>query len=867
MISQPRGDDPLSPAGALPRRTALARGDDPPSPSGALPRRTVQPRGDDPPSPRGALPRRAQVVIIGGGVIGTSVAYHLAKRGLSDVLLLEQGQLSCGTTWHAAGLVGQLRASESGTRLVQYSTALYDRLETETGLATGFRRCGGVTVARTRDRLMALRRTAATAQAFGLECELISPSRAAELYPIMEIADLVGALWLPGDGRANPTDLTYALAKGARMGGVAIRERTRVTGIDVRDGVVTGVRTDAGDVEAEIVVNCAGQWAKQVGAMCGVTVPLHSAEHFYVVTDQVDGVHQDLPVLRDPDGYTYVKEEVGGLLVGGFEPNAKPWVSPDRLPYPFEFQLLGEDWDHFAILMRSAITRIPALEKTGMKKLYNGPESFTPDNQFIIGAAPQVRHFYVAAGFNSVGIASAGGAGKALADWIVDGDPGTDLSVADIRRFAAFNGNNGWLRDRVGEVLGLHYATPWPNRELVTARPFRRSPAYHLLKQAGACFGSKMGWERANVFAPAGQQPVIEYSWDKPNWLPWSVAEQHATRGAVAVFDQTSFSKYLVSGPEALAALQWLCTADVDVPPGRTVYTGMLNAGGRYEADVTVTRLGEDRFLLFSSASSTERDLDHIGRRLPPAGVSLTDVTSAYAVYGVMGPRSRALLSRLTSADLSDDAFAFGASRQIDLGYATVRATRLTYVGELGWEICVPAEFAVGVYEDLMEAGADLGVVNAGYYTIESMRLEKAYRAFGRELTPDYNPVEAGLVFACKLKSSVGFLGREAVEQARAAGAGQRLVSIVADEPDVMMWGGELLVRDGAAAGLVTSAAWGATIGAAVGMAYVRHADGGVVSADYIKSGSYQVNVGGRMCGATVSLRPPFDPDGEKVRR
>jgi 4-methylaminobutanoate oxidase (formaldehyde-forming) len=827
------------------------------------------------------------VVIIGGGVIGTSVAYHLTERGLTDVLLLEQGQLSCGTTWHAAGLVGQLRASESGTRLVQYSTALYDRLERETGLATGFRRCGGVTVARTAERMMALRRTAATAEAFGLECELISMERAAELYPIMDVGDLVGAIWLPGDGRANPTDLTAALAKGARMRGATISERTRVTGIAVADrggsGTVrrvTGVRTDEGDVEAEIVVNCAGQWAKQVGAMCGVSVPLHSAEHFYVVTDEVAGVSRDLPVLRDPDGYIYVKEEVGGLLVGGFEPNAKPWVPPDELPYPFEFQLLGEDWEHFAILMENAITRIPVLADTGMKKLYNGPESFTPDNQFLLGEAPGLRNFFVAAGFNSVGIASAGGAGLALAEWIIEGDPETDLSAVDIRRFARFNGNNSWLRDRVGEVLGLHYAIPWPNRELTTARPFRRSPAYHLLRDAGACFGAKMGWERANVFAPPGRPAVLDYSWEQPDWLPWSIAEQQATREAVAVYDQTSFSKYLLAGPGALTALQWLCTADIDVPPGRTVYTGMLNGRGRYEADITVTRLAAQEFLLFSSAASTERDMDHIARRLPATGCALTDVTSAYAVYGVMGPRSRALLRKLTSADLSPAGFGFATSRLIDLGYATVRATRLTYVGELGWELCVPAEFAVGVYEDLMAAGADLGVVNGGYYAIESLRLEKGYRAFGRELTPDYNPVEAGLLFACKLKTAVPFLGREAVELARTAGPAQRLVSVVLDDPKVMMWGGELLLRDGVAAGQVTSAAWGATLGASVGLAYVKGSgvkgsgvkgsgvkSGGAVTPDYLRAGSYEVNVGGRVCGAKVSLRPPFDPDGEKVHR
>jgi glycine cleavage system aminomethyltransferase T/glycine/D-amino acid oxidase-like deaminating enzyme len=820
----------------------------------------------DPPD----LPGRARVVIIGGGVIGASVAYHLARMGWTDVLLLEQGRLSGGTTWHAAGLVGQLRASENGTRLVQYSTELYARLEQETGLSAGFRRCGGVTVARTADRLAQLRRTAATAEAYQLDCELISPQRAGELFPVMRTDDLKGAIWLPGDGRANPTDLTAALARGARDRGVAIRERIRVTGVLAEKGAVTGVRTDQGDVEAEVVVNCAGQWAKQVGAMCGVTVPLHSAEHFYVVTERIDGVHRDLPVLRDPDGYTYIKEEVGGLAVGGFEPEAKPWVAPDALPYPFEFQLLDEDWDHFAILMDNAIERIPVLGETGIKMFYNGPESFTPDNQFILGEAPELRNFFVGAGFNSVGIASAGGAGRALAEWITEGEPSLDLSAVDIRRFAAFNGNNQWLHDRVAEVLGLHYALPWPNRELDTARPFRRSPAYHLLKQANACFGSKMGWERANFFAPAGQRPVIEYGWGQQNWQPWSSAEQRAARGGVALFDQTSFSKYLVVGRDAEQALQWLCTADIAVAPGRTVYTGMLNARGTYEADITVTRLKADEFLLVSSAATTERDKDHITRRISAnCHASLVDVTSACAVYGVMGPRSRELLSRLSRSDFSDAAFPFGTSREIDLGYATVRATRITYVGELGWELYIPPEFAVGAYEDLVTAGADLGLVNAGYYAIESLRLEKAYRAFGRELTPDYNPVEAGLLFACKLKTSLPFLGREAVEKARAEGPRRRLVSLVLAEPtdpDVMIWGGELVLRDGVAVGQVASGAWGEAVGGCVGLAYIRHPDGAVLTPDVVRAGEYQVDVGGRLHPATVGLRPPFDPAGDRVK-
>ncbi|MBX7430865.1 FAD-dependent oxidoreductase [Mycobacterium sp. Y57] len=816
------------------------------------------------------LPERARVVIVGGGVIGTSVAHHLTKLGVTDVVLLEQGQLSSGTTWHAAGLVGQLRASEGMTRLVQYSTRLYAELEAETGLSAGYKQCGGVTVARTEDRMVQLRRTAANAAAFDLDCALLTPEQALEHYPVMRVDDLVGAIWLPADGKANPTDLTFALAKGARARGCSIHERVRVLDVLTAGGEVRGVRTDAGDVEAEIVVNCAGQWAKQVAAMVGTNVPLHSAEHFYVVTEGIDGVHPDLPILRDPDGYTYFKEEVGGLVIGGFEPEAKPWVAPDQIPYPFEFQLLEEDWEHFEVLMNSALLRIPALEVTGIKKFYNGPESFTPDNQFVLGEAPECRNFFVGAGFNSVGIATAGGAGRALAEWIVNGAPTTDLTGVDIRRFAPFNGNNRWLHDRVAEVLGIHYEIPWPNREMTTARPFRRSPVHHLLDAAGANFGSKMGWERANFFAPPGCEPVIDYTWGKPNWLSWSAAEQHSTRCGVTVFDQTSFSKYLMVGRDAEAALQWLCTADVGVEVGRSVYTGMLNARGTYEADVTVTRTGAEEYLIVSGAASTERDKDHIRRHVPDgADASLVDVTSAYAVFGVMGPRSRALLSTLTGGDpaaLSDDAFGFGASRMLSLGYATVRATRITYVGELGWELYVPSEFAVGVYEDLMAAGEAFGVRRGGYYAIESLRLEKGYRAFGRELSPSENPVEAGLLFACKLDTDIPFLGRDAVERARGDGPRRRLVSFRVESPEPMLWGGELILRDGQVAGQATSAAWGHTVGCCVGLGYVRDSGGAVTDADWVSAGDYRINVGGDWYPITVSLRAPYDPAGERVR-
>jgi len=813
------------------------------------------------------LPDRARVVIVGGGIVGTSVAYHLAELGWTDVVLLEQGRLSCGTTWHAAGLVGQLRAQESMTRLVQYSTQLYGRLEEEVGLGTGWKQCGSVSVARTEERMTQLRRTAAVARAYGVECEVISPQRAQELWPVMQVDDVVGGVWLPGDGKANPTDLTQALAKGARMRGVKVFENVTVTGVSSADGVVTGVSTDRGDVEAEYVVNCAGQWAKKVGLMAGVNVPLHSAEHFYIVTEPMAGVHTDLPVMRDPDGYSYFKEEVGGLVVGGFEPDAKPWVAPDQLPEKFEFALLEEDWEQFSVIMENALIRVPNLEKTGVRKFYNGPESFTPDNNFLLGEAPEVRNFFVGAGFNSMGIASAGGAGRALAEWIVNGNPTTDLWPVDIRRFASFNSNNQWLRDRVKEVLGLHYAMPWPNRELDSARPFRRSPVYHLLKAKNANFGSKMGWERANFFAPPGEAPEIEYSFGKQNWLPWSAAEQRNTRENVVVFDQTSFSKYLVTGADAEDFLQWLCTADLAVPVGRNVYTAVLNADGTYESDVTITRIGHSEFLVVSSSATTVRDLDYFRKQIRPGqSVAIVDVTSSYAVYGVMGPRSRELLQRVSRADFSNEAFPFGISQEIDCGYSTVRATRVTYVGELGWELYVPTEFAVGVYETLMEAGADLGVTDGGYYTINSMRLEKGYRAYGPELSPDYNPVEAGLSFTCKLNTDIPFLGREAVEKAKAEGARRRLVSFVVDDPEPMLWGGELLLRDGEAVGHVTSAAWGESVGGCVGLAYVRRSDDEVVTKTYLESGSYQVDVAGVLVPVTVSLRPPYDPTSERVK-
>lgn len=811
-----------------------------------------------------AFPDQARAIVIGGGVMGCSLAYHLVKLGWRDVILLEQGRLSCGTTWHAAGLVGQLRAHQNMTRLVQYSAQLYAQLEKETEQATGWKQCGSVLVARTPERVTLFKRIASSAKAQGIDCALISIKEAAHKYPIMRIDDLEGALWLPLDGKVNPADITQALAKGARMGGARIFEQTRVTAIHRKNGVVTGVATNRGDIKAEVVVNCAGQWAKQVGRMGGVTVPLHSAEHMYIVTGKIDGVHPDLPVLRDPDGYIYVKEEVGGLLIGGFEPHAKPWAM-DGIPDNFEFGMLPDDWDQFQILMENALIRLPALETAEIKTFMNGPESFTPDNNFILGEAPELKNFFVGAGFNSIGIASGGGAGRALAEWIVEGEPTLDLWPIDIRRFAKFYDNDAFLHDRVKEVLGLHYVMPWPNRELASARPFRRSPLYDRLAAKNALFGSKMGWERPNFFAPSKADARLDYSFGRQNWFAYAAAEHKAVREGVAILDLTSFSKFLLQGRDAQGVLQYLCANNLDIPVGGSAYTGLLNHRGNFESDLTVSRIGDDRFLIVTGTAQTTRDADWIRRNLPEGKqVYLTDVTSAYAVIAVMGPLSRQLLSKITKAPLDNAAFPFGAVREIGIGPAAVIAARRTYVGELGFELYVPVELAASVYDALMEAGAPLGVKDAGYYAIESLRLEKGYRAWGRELTPDYNPYEAGLGFAADLDKG-DFLGRAALVAAKDKPLSRRLLSfagMTANTP--LAHGGELVLRNGEPAGEITSAAFGHTLGGIVALGYVTTA-GAAVNADFL-SARYELDIAGDRVPVKASLKAPYDPTNARVK-
>ena len=769
------------------------------------------------------LPTHAEVIIVGGGIAGCSTAYHLAKLGKRDVLLLEQGKLTCGTTWHAAGLIGQMRPNRNMTQMSKYGIALYSTLEAETGLATGWKQCGSVNVAATPERLKVLKKQIALAKSFGVEVHEISRDEVCARVPVMRTDDLTGAIWIPGDGKANPADLAMSLAKGARNCGVRIVEGIEVTGVLIERGRAVGVRTAQGDVRCEVLVNCAGQWARQFGRLAGVNVPLYSAEHFYIVTGKIDGVAPMMPVVRDPDGFIYYKEEVGGLLMGGFEPKAKPW-KVDPIPATFQFELLGEDWDQFEILMTNAIHRTPCLETAEIKMLLNGPESFTPDGNFILGEAPELRNYFVAAGFNSAGIANSGGAGRLIAEWIVGGEPPGDLWDVDIRRFGSFTGNRRALFDRTAETLGLHYAMRWPRQELETARPLRTSPLYDLLAAKNAEFGSRNGWERANYFKPPGAARP-DYTLGRPGWLPWMMEEQRATREAVAIYDQTSFSKLLLQGRDALAVLQRLCANEVDVSVDRMVYTAMLNLRGGFESDLTVIRLAAERFLIITGSAQTTHDFDWISRHIGEGEFAvLTDVTTQYAVLSLMGPNAQALLARVSPDDLSPAALKFSWTREIDVGFARVRAARMSYVGGPGYELYVPIEMARHVYLALHEAGADLGLRDTGYYALDALRIEQWRRAWGAELGPDETPWEAGLSYAVKLDRDADFIGKASLLAAQGKPLRKKLVTLVFDSPAPYAWGGESILLNGETVGELSSVGWSPLVGACVALGYVRGA-------------------------------------------
>ena len=814
-------------------------------------------------SDESGLPTHARIAIVGGGIMGCSTAYHLAKRGLGDVVLLERHSLTSGSTFHAAGLVGQLRSSASITRLLGHSVALYESLEAETGQATGWKRCGGLRLACNRERMTELARQATTARSFGLEMHLLTPREARELWPLMEIGDLVGAAFLPSDGSASPADVTQALARGARMHGARLIEHCAVTGVDVEDGRVAGLRTARGQIACEVVVNCAGRWAREFGRLAGVNVPVLPVKHQFLITEPMDGVSRDLPTLRDPDRLTYYKEEVGGLVMGGYEPDPISCSADSGSGAPFE--LLTPDFDHFQQLAELAAGRVPALASAGIKQLVNGAESFTPDGRFILGEAPELRNYFVGAGFNAYGIAAAGGAGRALAEWIETGDPPDDLWPVDIRRFGAPHRHEEWVRGRTLELYGKHYTIAWPLEEHASGRPLRRSPLYDRLAAAGACFGEKLGWERPNWFAADGARARDVYTFERPNWSSQVGEEHRATRERVAIFDQSSFAKFELGGRDAERALDWICAGDVRKPPGGLTYTQLLNRRGGIECDLTAARLADDRFYLVTGTAFATHDFHWIASHLREDwDARLTDVTERFAVIALMGPRAREVLAAVAAQDVSNGAFPFPSVRDIDVAGQRVRALRVTYVGELGWELHVPVEVAAPVYDALMQAGAPHGIANAGYRAIESLRLEKGYRAWGADLTPSHTPLEAGLEWAVKLPAEVPFLGRDALVAQRRRGLRRRLAGFSVDDPAVVLLGRETIYRNGERVGWLTSGGFGYTLGRSIGLGYVAHED--EVDRAFLRSGRYELEVAGQRVPAALHLRPLYDPDMKRVR-
>ncbi len=810
------------------------------------------------------LPDRAHVVVVGGGIVGCSTAYHLAALGIGDVVLIERHELSSGSTWHAAGLVGQLRSQAGITQLLGHSIDLYRNLEKETGQATGWKMNGGLRLACNPARMTEILRQATTAHSFGLEMHVLSPKEALDLWPVMNADDVLGAAFLPTDGQANPGDITRALAQGARKRGVRIIENCAVTGVHADAGRVSGLDTALGSIETGIVVNCCGQWAREFGALAGVNVPLISVQHQYLVTEPIDGVSPDLPTLRDPDRLTYYKEEVGGLVMGGYEPNPIPWAT-GGLPENFSFTLLDEDWDHFGPMMELALPRVPALERAGIKQLINGPESFTPDGNFILGEAPELRGYFVGAGFNAFGIASGGGAGKALAEWIAGDEPPYDLWAVDIRRFGAVHRDRRWVEARTLELYGKHYTIAWPGEEHASVRGARKSPLYDTLAGRGACFGEKMGWERPNWFAPAGVEAKDVYSFERPNWFEHVAAEHRAVRERVGLIDQTSFAKFEVSGADAASALNRICANDVDCAPGQLRYTQLLNSRGGIEADLTVTRLDTDRYYLVTGTGFVTHDRHWIGGHFRAGeAVTLEDVSDRYSVLSLMGPRAREVISAAGEGDFGNAAFPFGAAQRIRIAGRELLALRVTYVGELGWELhCDQADARI-VYEALLETGQAFDIADAGYRAIESLRLEKAYRAWGADLSPDHTPLEAGLGFAVKLSSDVDFIGRSALEAQRGKPLGKRLMGFSVDDPSVTLIGRETIYRDGERVGWLSSGGYGHTVGSSIGLGYVRNAEG--VTNDWLDAGSYELEVATRRVPATLQRRAMYDPEMARIK-
>jgi len=825
------------------------------------------------------LPREARCVIIGGGVMGCSLAYHLTKIGWQDVVVLERRQLTCGTTWHAAGLLGQMRNSSQLTRLAQYTNKLYAGLEAETGQGTGVKFNGSINVALNEDRFEEQRRSAAIARHYGLDVRVITPDEIGRLYPALNMDGIVGGLHIPGDGQCNPADVTQALAKGARQRGAKIFENTKVTAILAAGATasssrrVCGIETGRGNIKADYVVNCAGLWGREVGQMAGVCVPLQACEHFYIVTEPMAEMTPGLPVMRCHDEFAYYKEDAGKLLLGCFEPVAKPWAV-DGIPEDSSFATLPEDFDHFEPILELALKRMPALQKVGIHTFFNGPESFTPDDNFHLGEAPELKNFYVACGYNSIGIQSSGGAGHVLAEWMDKGHPPVDLAAVDIRRMQPFQNSRDYLVGRVKETLGLLYAMHWPYYQYESCRNLRRSPLHDRLKEAGACFGETAGWERANWYAPEGIKAQYQYSYGRQNWFEFAAAEHKAVRQGVGLFDLTSFAKFRIEGPDAEDFMQYVCANDVAVEPGRIVYTQWLNGRGGIEADVTVARLSERAYLVVTAGATQTRDMSWLKRNLPDeARVVMTDVTSGEAVISIQGPKSRELLAAVSRDDLSNEGFPFAHWRDITIAMAPVRAHRISYVGELGWELYVSSEFALHVYDSLREAGADHGLKLCGMHALDSLRLEKGYRHWGHDITDEDSPRDAGLMFAVKPDKAPGrfgaFIGRQSLLADKEQPPRRRLAQFLLTDPGPLLYHNEPIWHANRSAGnrsvgYLTSGNYGYHLGAAVGMGYVTLPD--AAGPDFIEEADFEIEVAGRLVPARASLRPFYDPHGERLQ-
>ena len=810
------------------------------------------------------VPKKARAVIIGGGIIGCSVAYHLTKLGWKDVLLLERKQLTSGTTWHAAGLIAQLRATANMTKLAKYSQELYGSLEKETGVATGFKRCGSITVALTNERKEEIYRQASMARAFGVEVEEISPQEVKEKYSYLNIDQVKAGVWLPLDGQGDPANIALALAKGARQNGGIIIQNTKVTGFKKEGRRITGVNWSQGDergtTDAELVVNCAGMWGHNLGKMMGVNVPLHACEHFYIVTEPVKDLKQ-MPVLRVPDECAYYKEDAGKFMLGAFEPNAKPW-GMEGISENFEFDQLPEDFDHFEPILEMAVNRIPALGEAGIHTFFNGPESFTPDDAYHLGLAPEMDNVWIAAGFNSIGIQSAGGAGMALAQWITDGKKPFDLGDVDISRMQPFQGNKKYLFERSKETLGLLYADHYPYRQKASARGIRRSPFHSQLLEKGAVMGELAGWERANWYAESDQKREYEYSWKRQNWFENSAQEHRAVRENVGIYDMSSFGKIRVEGSEACEFLNYISGANCDVPIGKIVYTQFLNEDGGIEADVTVTRLSELSFMVVTPAATRLADQTWMLRHSINFNIVIIDVTSAEGVLAIMGPNSRKLLSQISSADLSNQNNPFGTAQEVEIGMGLARIHRVSFVGELGWEVYATSDQAGHIFEVIADAGQEMGLKFCGMHMMDSCRIEKGFRHFGHDITCEDHVLEAGLGFAVQVNKP-NFIGRTAVLKKQDAGLNKRLLQFKLNEKEPLLYHNEPIIRDGKISGYISSGNYGHTLGGAIGLGYIECENETV---DDLLRSSYEIEVAGSRIKAAASLRPMYDPKAERVR-